>query len=77
MNTSSPPGGYSLVLTVEQFEELNKHNVFAGIDVSYFMQDGNYVIKLTQEQYDIYQKNRHVAPPMTTMQYNITLAASK
>ena len=66
-----------MVLTTEQYEELTKHNVFAGINITYTMRDGNYIIKLTNEEYEIYLKNRRVAGPMTSMQYNITMAAGR
>lgn len=71
------PGGYSLCLTAEQYEELQKYNVFAGINITYTMQNGNYVIKLTNAEYQIYLKNRQIAGPITSMQYNITMASGK
>ena len=70
-------GGYSLCLTAEQYEELQKYSVFAGINITYTMQNGNYVIKLTNAEYQIYLKNRQIAGPITSMQYNITMASGK
>ena len=74
---SPPQGGYSLCLTTEQYEELLKYNVFAGINITYTMQNGNYVIRMTNDEYQIYLKNRQVAGPITSMQYNITMASGK
>ena len=76
-STLTAQDGYELVLPAEQFEELKKHNVFAGMDINYTMRDGNYIVKLTDAEYGIYLKNKKVAGPLTSMQYNITMAAGR
>ena len=68
-------GGYSLCVTPEQFEELKKRNVFEGINLTYRLQGGNYIIKLTTEDYDSFLNNKKVAGPMTSMQYNASISS--
>ena len=49
--------GYVLRLSEVEWEEHQANAMFAGLKISYTMDDGVYVIRLTDEQYEEYKKN--------------------
>ena len=49
--------GYVLRLSEEEWQEHQANAMFAGLKISYTMDDGTYVVRLTDEQYEEYKKN--------------------
>ena len=50
--------GYVLRLSAAEWQEHQDNAMFAGLKISYTMDEGVYVIRLTDEQYEEYKKNQ-------------------
>ena len=57
MNLFPENPGYVLRLTEAEWQEHQANAMFAGLKISYTMDDGVYVVRLTDEQYEEYKKN--------------------
>ena len=55
--TVSENPGYVLRLTEAEWQEHQANSMFAGLKISYTMDDGVYVVRLSDEQYEEYKKN--------------------